>query len=80
LTILWEKLPLTHKESREWVRIVMNRLKKLPQDYNLKLFLLFEETLEKNVRPIRLESNTRKKKRVGLFGSYSVRQRRHAHI
>ncbi|MGV3488009.1 MAG: endo alpha-1,4 polygalactosaminidase [Tuberibacillus sp.] len=45
--ILWENPPLTLKESREWVKVVMNRIEKLSQEHDLKLFLLFEETMEK---------------------------------
>lgn len=45
--ICWENPPLSLPESKEWVDLIVQRLAKLKNEYQLKIFLLLEETIEK---------------------------------
>ncbi|MDP4171701.1 MAG: hypothetical protein Q8906_13900 [Bacillota bacterium] len=45
--ILWENPPLTLKSSEEWVNVIITRLDELQHQFNLRIFLLFEESVEK---------------------------------
>jgi hypothetical protein len=64
--ILWENPPLSLKESEEWVKVIMARLEALQENFGLRLFMLFEETVEqvRNAYPIA--------KRVGEEKNYLI--------
>lgn len=45
--ILWENPPLTLPESQAWVDVIFRQLEALSHSFDLRLFLLFEETVER---------------------------------
>lgn len=45
--ILWENPPFTLEQSQEWVQVILTKLTKLKERHHLKIFLLLEETIEK---------------------------------
>jgi hypothetical protein len=44
--ICWENPPFTLEESQEWVKVKVDQLCKLKEQYQLRILLLFEETIE----------------------------------
>lgn len=48
--ICWENPPFSLSESEEWVEIIVKRLSQLKETYQTKIFLLLEETIEKEHR------------------------------
>jgi hypothetical protein len=45
--IFWENPPFTLPESQEWVEVIIRQLSMYKDQHNLKIFLLLEETIEK---------------------------------
>ncbi|MDF2606153.1 MAG: hypothetical protein K0S34_343 [Bacillales bacterium] len=45
--ICWENPPFNLNESEEWVKVITNRLLKLKLDFDIQIFLLLEESIEK---------------------------------
>lgn len=50
--VCWENPPFTLKECQEWVEAKIKQLSGLKVKHNLKIFLLLEETLEKERKAI----------------------------
>lgn len=48
--ICWENPPLENQDAMEWVDVIKERLIHLSNQYNLKILLLIEETLDKDRR------------------------------
>ncbi|MDP4085003.1 MAG: hypothetical protein Q8934_10370 [Bacillota bacterium] len=61
--VCWENPPLTLTESKEWVELITKRLKRLQDQFQMKILLLIEETMDKernaymNVRKFAKEHN-----------------------
>lgn len=64
--ILWENPPLTLNPSKEWVEVIMSRLERIQEKYGLRLFMLFEETIEKERKAYSVA------KKVGKAKNYLV--------
>lgn len=45
--ILWENPPFSLKESKEWVQVILDKISKIKEQYQLKIFLLLEDSIEK---------------------------------
>ncbi|NRD77992.1 hypothetical protein HPT25_11410 [Bacillus sp. BRMEA1] len=45
--ICWENPPFSLEQSKEWVEVMIRKLDKLKERHHVKIFLLLEETIEK---------------------------------
>ncbi|WP_078409081.1 hypothetical protein [Priestia abyssalis] len=65
--IVWENPPLTLQESKEWVDFMLTRLDRLVQEHSIRIFLLFEASLEEKRKALPIAKKLGKEKNYLVY-------------